>query len=350
MMGMPCSAFVGVIVAVTSFSAIAADSVADFYRGKQIRLVVGSAPGGAYDQYARMVAKHLPHRLPGNPTVIVQNQPGAGSATALGEAYAAPAQDGTVIVAPQGGALFDQITGNPAARYESAKFQWLGSLNEEAGVAFTWHTSKVKTFDDLLKEQAIFGTSGPNVTEQGSSLLINLFGAKIKQVPGYESVTAIHPAIERGEIDGMTTVWASLGVQVPHWLRENKINLLLQFALGKQADLPNVPLIMDLLTEQYLAPGTKPEEARQILQFILSQQAVARPYGVGPNVPADRRDALRKAFIEMVKDKDFLADAKQTRREINFRDGMAMQNLIQEAAKTPKGTLEKIGVVSKLVK
>jgi tripartite-type tricarboxylate transporter receptor subunit TctC len=345
------AAAVVTVVVGFAWSASAADSAADFYKGKQIRLVVGSAPGGAYDQYSRLVSRHLSRLLPGNPAVIVQNQPGAGSINALNDGYASLPQDGTVIIAPQGGPLFEQILGNQAARYDTSKYQWLGSLNEEAGVGLTWYTSKVKTFGDLMKYDSVFGTSGPNVTEQGSSILINMFGAKIKQVPGYESVVAIHTAMERGEVEGMTTVWASLNVVVPHWMGENKLNLLVQFALHKQQDLPeSVPLVMDLLTEQYLKPEFKPAEARLIWQFILAQQAMARPYGMGPDVPKDRIDVMRKAFSDMAKDKDFLADAKQIKREISFLDGVAVQKLVADAAATPKPTLERVSEVSRLVR
>ena len=155
-----CAAFIG-LAAVPSH---AADPIADFYKDKQIRIISGSAPGGGYDLYARTVAQYLGKFLPGHPTIIVQNMPGAGSMNAINAVAVAMPQDGTVIVAPQAGAIFSQISGNPAAQFDAVKMNWIGSLNEETAWAITWHTSKVKTFDDLTKHESIFGTSGPNVT------------------------------------------------------------------------------------------------------------------------------------------------------------------------------------------
>ena len=334
------------LASVAPTQVVAADSIADFYKGKQIRIVVGSAPGGGYDLYARTVSAHLGKFVPGSPSVIVQNQPGAGSLNAANAVFVSLPQDGLSIAALQTGPLFEQIMGNQAAKFETAKVQWLASLNDEAAVAFTWHTSKVKTFEDLLKTEAVFGTSGPNVTEQLSSMLIHMFGAKIKQVRGYESVTRMYPAVESGEVEGMTTVWASVGITVPHFVKENKINILVQFALQKQPDMPNVPLILDLLTERYLAPEFTPAEAGAIWRFIMTQQAMARPYGVGPGVPADRVAALRKAFADMAQDKAFLADSERAKRDIAFMSGQQVQELVVEAAKTPKATLDKVAVVS----
>ena len=336
-----------ILVAVSALPAAAADGIADFYKGKQMRVVVGSEPGGGYDLYARLVAQHLGRFIPGNPTFIVQNQPGAGSITAANLTYVQLPQDGTVIVALQASALFEQMTGNPAAQFEAGKFHWLGSLNSEPGIAVTWHGSKIRTFDDLVKEPSNFGTSGPNVTEQYSSLLIHLTGAKIKQIAGYPSATATYLPIERGELDGLTSSWGSIKASNPHWIRENKVNLLVQFALTKQPDIPNVPLILDLLTDKYLAPGYRSEEANAIWRIVLTQQSMARPYGLGPGVSTDRVAALRKAFKEMAQDKEFLAQAEKQKRDISLFDGETVQKLILDAAKTPKATLEKVDVVTK---
>ncbi len=327
-------------------SAVSAETIAEFYKGKVVRIVVGTSAGGGYDLYARVVARHLNRLLPGAPTIIVENLPGAGGLKAANDIYNVRPQDGTVILAPQADTLFAQIAGDPGAQFDSSKFHWLGSLNQEAGIAFTWHTSKVKTFDDLLKTEAIFGSSGPNVTGQLSSVLMNMFGAKIRQVAGYESVPRMYPAVEAGEIEGMTTLWSSLAVTVPQWLKENRINKIVQFALTRQSDLPNTPLIMDLLTERYLTPGYSPAEARTIMQFLMAQQAMARPFGVGPGVPADRVEALRAAFATLVKDGEFRADAEKAKRDIDFMDGPAVQTLVQEASRTPKETLRKIAIVS----
>ena len=325
----------------------AADPIADFYKDKQMRIISGSAPGGGYDLYARTVAQYLGKFLPGNPTIIVQNRPGAGSIAAINNVAVAMPQDGTVIVAPQAGGIFEQIIGNPATQFDAAKMHWIGSLNEETAWAITWHTSKVKTFDDLMKHESIFGTSGPNVTEQFSSMLIHLFGAKIKQVRGYESVTKTYPAIERGEVEGLTTLAASIGVTVPHFINDNLINKLVVFGYRKLDRFPEIPLIFEFLNEKYVSKAFTVEEATSIMKFMLAQQAMARPYGMGPGVPPERVAAVRKAMAEMAADKTFLADAEKARREISFVDGDTMQKIVLESAATPKPTIAKVMVVTK---
>jgi tripartite-type tricarboxylate transporter receptor subunit TctC len=335
------------VVGLAALPCQAADPIEEFYKGKQIRIVSGSAPGGGYDLYARTVAASLGKFIPGNPTFVVQNMPGAASMTAINNVAVTMPQDGTVIVAPQAGAIFEQIIGNNAAQFDATKMNWIGSLNEETAWAITWHTSKVKTFEDLMKYESNFGTSGPNVTEQFSSMLIQLFGAKIKQVRGYESVTKTYPAIERGEIEGLTTLAASIGVTVPHFIKDNLINELVVFGYNKLPDFPKVPLIFDFLNEKYVSKDFKPEEATAIMKFMLSQQALARPYGMGPGVPPERVAAIRKAMADMAKDKQFLADAEKARRDISFLHGETMQKLLVEAASTPKATIAKVDVVTK---
>ena len=327
--------------------ASAQNTIADFYKGKQIRIIVGSAAGGGYDLYARVLAEHLGRYIPGNPSFIVQNQSAAASVVAANDVYVTLPQDGTIIAAFQPGALFDQIVGSQTARFETTKFHWLGSLNQEAAVAFTWHTSKAKTFEDILKNEAVFGTSGPNTTEQYTSVLIHLFDAKIKQVAGYESVARMYPAIERGELEGLTTLWGALKGSVPQWIKDKRINVLVQLAFTKQPDLPDVPLVTDFVTAKYLTPGFKPDETLAILKFITAAQAIAWPYGVGPGVPSDRVQALRTAFGQVVADKDFLAATAKMRREINFLDGESVQKIFSDAASIPKSTLESIATLTK---
>ena len=303
--------------------------------------------GGGYDLYARALADRLGAYIPGNPTFVVQNQPAAGSIVAANTVYTTLPQDGTVIAAFQPGALFDQILGSSTTRFETTKFQWLGSMNQEAAVAVTYKPSKVETFDDLTKHESIFGMSGPNTTEQYTSLLKHLFGAKIKQIAGYESVTKIYPGIERGELEGLTTLWGSIKATVPHWIRDKQINILVQFSFAKQPDLPDVPLISDYFTNERLQPGYSVDEARAMMRFITAPQAIAWPYAFGPGVPPDRVAMMRKAFREAVQDKDFLALAQKIKREVNFLDGETVQKMFEEAASTAKETLVRIGSVTK---
>jgi tripartite-type tricarboxylate transporter receptor subunit TctC len=331
-------------------AALAAESVAEFYKGKRITILVGSRAGGGYDIYARTVANNISKYIPGNPSVIVQNKPGAGSMIATNAAYSTRAQDGTVIVAMQAGALFEQIMGNPQAKFTATKFQWLANLNTQTGIAITWHKSKVKNFDDLLKHQATFGTSGPNTTEQNSSLLINLFGAKIKQIPGYRSVTSMYKPLEQGEIDGMTTLWQGIPARFPRWIKNKRLNYIVFMASKRTPDLPNVPLIGDFLTPKYLKSGMTKKDALKIINFISSQQKIARPYAFGPGVPADRVAALRQAFNELGMDQKYLNEAKKAKRPVDLTPGVDVQKLLGTAASSPQALIKRIAKLTKLVK
>ncbi len=327
--------------------AIAQEAVVDFYKGKQIKILVGAGPGGGYDLYSRGLAERLGAYIPGNPTIIVQNQPAAGSIVAANTVYTTLPQDGTVIAAFQPGALFDQILGSTTTRFETTKFHWLGSMNQEAAVAITYKPSKVQTFDDLMKHESIFGMSGPNTTEQYTSLLRHLFGAKIKQIAGYESVTKIYPGVERGELEGLTTLWGSIKASVPHWVRDKHINVLVQFSFDRQPDLPDTPMISDYFTPARLQPGYSVEETRAMMRFIVAPQAIAWPFAFGPGVPADRVDMMRAALKATTQDREFLAMMQKLKREVNFLDGVTVQKMFEEAANTPKETLAKIGSITK---
>lgn len=317
-----------------------------FYKGKQIRLVVGSVTGGGYDLYARALAANLGRYIPGSPLIIVQNLPAAGSVVAANDVFAELPQDGTVIGAFQPDALFGQILGTQPTQFVTTKFQWLGSLNQEAAVALTWFTSKVRNFDDLLKEPSEFGVSGPNMTQQYTSLLIHLFNAKVQQVAGYPSVISLYPAIERGEVEGVVPMWGSIKASVPQWLHDKKVNVVVQFAFSKQPDLPDVPLITDFVTDRYLRPGYSASEVLAMLHVLVAPQSIAWPYGVGPGVPTDRTEILRQAFREVTRDEDFLAAAAKMRRGVNFLDGPTVQKMFEDVAATPKSTLDLIGTVT----
>jgi tripartite-type tricarboxylate transporter receptor subunit TctC len=310
-------------------------------------LVVGSEPGGGYDVYARLLAKHMSKYIPSNPPIVVQNIPGAGSIRAANSIYNVQPRDGTVIGTIQRSTLFSQILGEAGAQYDSTKFNWLGSLNNEAGILFTWHTAKVKTFDDLTKHDSLFGVSGPNESEALPSMLINMIGAKMKLIPGYPSNTAVNLAIERGEVEGIAQSWSTLRNQRADWLRDGKVNLLAQLSLTRDPTLPNVPLIKDLVGPHNLKPEFTPADADKLWDLMLAQKAMGRPYVIGPDVPAERVAMLRKAFHETIADKEFLEEAAKAKVEITPVEGEEIQKMVVGLATTSKATLERLEQITK---
>jgi tripartite-type tricarboxylate transporter receptor subunit TctC len=318
-----------------SSAAFANDPVAEFYKKNDtIRLIVGSEAGGGYDAYARLLAKHLGRFIPGNPKIIVQNMPGAGGIVAANFLYNAAPKDGTAIAQVQRLVPFVQIMGEKGPQFETAKFNWLGSLASEVTVCVSWKASTdIKTFADVQKKELITGGSGPNDTETVPAILDNVLGAKFKIVTGYPSSTAVTLAMERGEVQAVCSSYSSLSTRNAHWFKEDKINLLVQAATRKHPALPNVPLAMDL--------ATNPED-KALLELSDARLDIGRPFMLPPGVPPERVKALRTAFVEMTKDKEFLADAEKSKHEIDVVTGDEMQTMLERLAKTPKATIERL--------
>jgi tripartite-type tricarboxylate transporter receptor subunit TctC len=323
----------GILFAASAASA--QNPVADFYKKHDtIRLIVGSEPGGGYDGYARLLARHLGKYIPGNPTIVVQNMPGAGGIVAANYLYNAAPKDGTAIAQVQRLVPFVQIMGEPGPQFETAKFNWLGSLASEVTVCVAWKASTdVKTFAEAQKKELIIGGSGPNDTETVPAILNNVLGAKFKIVSGYPSSTAITLAMERGEVQGVCSSYSSLSTRNAHWFKENKVNLLVQASTQKHPALPNVPLALEL---------AKNPDDKALLELNDARLAIGRPFMLPPGVPPERVKALRAAFNQMVKDKDFLADAEKEKRELDVVGGDEMQDLLVRLSKTPKAMVARL--------
>jgi tripartite-type tricarboxylate transporter receptor subunit TctC len=317
-----------------------ADAVSDFYAGKHISLIVGSASGGGFDAYARLLARHMGKHIPGNPGFVVRNMPGAGSIVSANYVYNVAPQDGTVIGAPQRGAPFEQIFGNKGPKFDPIKFHWLGSLNNEAGVLKVWHAHPVKTLEDAFKTPVILGSSGPNDSEIYPALMNNTIGTRFQIIFGYPSSTAIDLAIERQEVFGQSHSFSSAVQRYPDW--KTKFNMIVQLSLKKHPDLPNVPLIFDYLDAKHLVPGVTPDEARAFWRLMLTQKVMGRPFMLGPGVPAGRVAALRRAFSATVADRDFIADADKQKREIVPVTGGEIQQMIRDVASAPKPVIAKL--------
>jgi tripartite-type tricarboxylate transporter receptor subunit TctC len=303
----------------------AAADVADFYRGKRINFVIGYGTGGGYDIYARLLARFIGEHIPGNPTVVPQNMPGAGSRRAANWLYAVAPKDGTVLACLGQATPTDQALGQPGIQFDARKFNWIGNLVVVNNIMFVSAASGVATIDDAKKKTLFMGASGassPSVLYPQVSN--NLLGTKFKVVPGYSSGSDINLAVERHELDGRgSDSWASLKSTNADWLRDHKINILFQVGPRRESDLPDVPLWSEL---------GESEGQRQVLEILSGDVAVGRPILTAPDVPADRVRALRKAFDETLADPQFLAAAKHANIYISPVGGEELQAMVDRIA------------------
>jgi tripartite-type tricarboxylate transporter receptor subunit TctC len=344
---MPMSAlpFTRVAVAaaliVTAVGHARADAAGDFYKGKTIQMIVGSPAGGGYDVYARLLARHITRFIPGEPGIVVQNMPGAGSIKATNFVYNVAPQDGTVILAPNRTPPFVQILGQPGPQFEARKINWLGSLNNEVGVMEVWHTVPVKTIADARKTEVIVGSTAPGTdSEVYPALMNNTIGTKFKIVRGYPGAGPIDLATERGEVQGQSDSFTSMAHRYPDW--RSRFHVLAQLSLTKHPDMPDVPLIMDATTPETVVPGMTVDEARTLWELMLTQKVMGRPYAVGPKVPPERIKALRAAFHAVLGDAAFRADAAKSKTEILAVDGDEIQAMIAKVAASPRAIITKL--------
>ena len=311
-----------------------AQSVAEFYKGKNVELLIGYSGGGGYDVYARLLARHMGRHIPGNPTIVPRNMPGAGSLVLANWLYNVAPKDGTAFGIIGRGTPFDPMLGIEAARFDPTKYLWLGSMNNEVSVCVSWHTSGITKFDELLQKELVVGGTGPSAdTDQFPRITNSVLGTKFRIISGYPGGNDISLAMERGEVGGRCGwSWSSVISTRMNWFKEKKVHVLMQLALEKHDDLPDVPLVVDL---------AKNDEQRATLRLIFARQALGRPFMGPPGVPQDRAAALQKAFMDTMKDKAFLAEADKAQLEITPLSGPAVQKIIMEAAATDPAVLKK---------
>jgi tripartite-type tricarboxylate transporter receptor subunit TctC len=306
-----------------------AQGVADFYRGKTVELYIGYSAGGGYDVYARQLARFMGKHIPGNPTIVTKNMVGAGSLLLTNWLYNVAPKDGTAFGAIGRGTGFDPILGNKKAQFDGPKFNWIGSANNEVSVCVAWHTAGVTRFDDLLSKELVVGGTGASAdTDQFPRITNGVLGTKFKIVTGYPGGAEVGIAMERGEVQGRCG-WSWSSVKVTHfnWYKEKKIRILLQLALEKHPDLPDVPLVVDL---------AKSADQRKLLELIFARQVMGRPFLAPPGIPQERVAALRKAFMDTMKDKDFVDVTEKAKMEINPVSGTSIQELVTKLYSTPK--------------
>ena len=315
-------------------SPAAADSVADFYKGKQVDLYIGYSVGGGYDTYARLLANHMGKHIPGKPTVITKNMPGAGSAKLANWLYNVAPKDGTAVGAIGRGTGFDPLFKIKGAQFDGTKFNWIGSANDEVSVCVAWQGSGVTKFEDVVAKELIVGGTGASAdTDQFPKIMNGVLGTKFKIVTGYPGGNEVGLAMERGEVKGRCGwSWSSVKSLHMDWVKDKKIHLLVQLSLEKHPDLPDVPLVMDL---------AKNDDQKRILKLIFTRQVMGRPFLAPPGIPADRVKALRTAFMDTLKDKDFLAAAAKAKLEITPVAGDKLQTLVKEAYDSPPALVAK---------
>src|SRR3984893_1622009 len=298
----------------------AANDDDDFYRGKTISLIIPIGPGGAYDTYARLVARYLGKWLPGNPTIVPRNMPGAGGTISSNHVYNVAPQDGTTLTVITSSFAMEQLFENPQIRYDARKFLAIGRLLDTTSVIFFWHTSPIKTVDDLRKLPSTVGISGVYEIPAARMRAMNRFlGMQMRLIPGYPSAKDYVLAVERGETDGGTSTFIGLSQLFSGYLRERKLNIVVQFALTRDADMPDIPTVMEL---------TKDAEVRQIFSYLVSNDAIGRSLFITPNVPPARHALLRAAFQKMLADQDFRAEAERLNLPLVTKSGEEMQNVV----------------------
>jgi tripartite-type tricarboxylate transporter receptor subunit TctC len=317
-------------IALAAFATSAA--AGDYYAGKSIDLLIGAPPGGGYDIYARALARHYGRHIPGQPTIVAKNMPGAGSARAAGFISTMAPKDGTAIAAIMPGAVMGPLLEEKAETlFDPAKVLYLGAANSGTRICVSRKESKIKTFDDARTQKAAFGgVSSNDSTREYGYMLKKTAGAQYDVVSGYSGTAEIALAVERGEIDGACGWdWSSFKSQRPDWIRDNKVNLLLQVGLEPNAELTRmgVPDVFKYVTN---------EDDRKVVELVIAQQVFQRSYIAPPGLAAEQLDALRSAFDATMRDKDFLADAETMRIDISPLPGAKVQELVQKLYAAPK--------------
>jgi tripartite-type tricarboxylate transporter receptor subunit TctC len=314
-----------------------AQSPADFYKGRTVTIILSSAAGGGYDALARTLAQHLGKHIPGNPTFVVKNMPGAGGIIAANFLYTVAPKDGLTIGGLQNNVPFEPLFGTKEANFDPTKFNWLGTPSRETAILTVSGTTPVDNWQQAKTTELTMGSSGNNSTPSFYGRLLNeVLGLKLKIIVGYESQTHAFLAMERDEINGYPSVfYSSLMATKPTWLKEGKVKLLVQMGDEKEPEIANVPFLSDLITK---------DEDKRLAEAAFAPLSAGRPYLMPPGVPADRVAAMRKAFTETFNDPEFVAEGNKRGLGINApRDGQALQELVDRVYKnTPPALVDRL--------
>jgi tripartite-type tricarboxylate transporter receptor subunit TctC len=305
----------------------AAEPVEQFFARRTVTIVIGYTGGGSYDLYGRMVARHLGKHISGQPTVIAQNMPGAGSLKAANYLYELAPKDGTALGVIVESAALEQALANPAVQYDAGKFTYVGRVATSNNIFMQWHTARVQSLDDAKRmETSLAGTGPGSIAETVPRLLNATIGTKFKLISGYPASSEAMLAMERGEVDGASSSWAAVKVGKQAWLRENKIRIILQTTPERIAELPHTPSLGEI--------GDTPED-KQVFALYASGSAIGRSLIAPPGIPAERAQALRTAFQAMVKDPDFVAEIQRLKVDLDPLPGEQLERLVAQTLSIP---------------
>jgi tripartite-type tricarboxylate transporter receptor subunit TctC len=321
------------LLAFSTMSVAKADTVSDFYKGKSVTIYVGLAPGGVYSTFATLLSRHMGDHIPGNPTVIVEHQPGAGGLIASNNVYNVLPKDGTILHTPNGGLTKRIVLGEPAARIDPKKWSWLGGWGEAVNDCTVWKTSPAITLEQAKQKVDIIGAvdTGSN-TYTNPTLINNILGTKFKVVPGYGGGSQIRLAMEKGEVDGFCGQFEGWKSVKPEWLRAGKLSHLVQLASKRSPDMPNTPLLSEF---------ARNDEERQIFEFVQSG-VEDRAMVMAPGVPADRVAAMEKAYMETLSDPKMIEDAEKSKFEITPVPSSEIRAYVDRITSIPPATIAKL--------
>ncbi len=311
-----------------------AQSVSEFFSDRQVAIVVGHEAGTGFDVYSRVIVRHMGRHIPGNPNMIVQNMPGASGIKAANWLYSVAPSDGTVMATFSQNVPLEPLFGNPSAKFDSLKFNWIGHMDKSVAICGISRGSGIDKFDDLLKREVLFGATGATgPLVKSANAVANLFGAKIKPIIGYKGSASVKNAIQRGEVHGICGLpWSTV---TSFWLDELKsgnFRPILQLSGDRSEELKDVPHAREL---------SKTEEQRSLYNIIFGIYEIGRFYLMPPGVPGDRVSAMRRAFIDMTKDERFLADARRARIDVNPQSGEVLAATLAEILSTPPDVVQR---------
>jgi tripartite-type tricarboxylate transporter receptor subunit TctC len=317
------------IAAVLPAASALAQAPEGFFKGRQITFLIGAGAGGGYDAYFRTFARHVVHHIAGAPTIVPKNMPAASGLAAANTLYTSADRDGATIGAFPNNIPMDTLFGNPGARFDAQKLNWLGSIGKLENVCATWFTSPIRTIAQAREREVIVAAAAATSNSAIMPKVLNaLLSTKFKIVAGYDPGSGMTLALESGETEGVCGLsWSTMKAARPHWIKDSKLNVIVQMGLAKLPELPGVPSALDLVSDPV---------KKQVLELILIRQEIGRPVAAPPGVPADRLEVLRRAFDDTMKDPEFLADAEKLQLEIEPLRAREIDTLLANAFATPK--------------
>ena len=339
MHGLERASMIALALVLAGFAAgtAAAQTPEQFYQGKLLDLEIGYPTGGSNDAYGRLLANHLGRHIPGAPAIVPRNTPGAGSFLAVNRVYANLPKDGTVIALGAPTLALDERLGSQGARFKTAELNFIGRVDSLINIVMMWKASKVKSIADAqMNVSTLSGTGAGSTVSIYPTVLNNVIGTKFKLVMGYRGSNEAMLAMERGEVEGHSTAWAAVKVAKPDWLRDKTVNIIVQFALKRHPELPDIPTAVEL---------ARNDEERAVLSAIMNASEVGTAFFTTPGIPPERLAVLRRAFDDTMKDPDFLAEAERLRLGVSPLPGEELQKLVAQVSNLSPALLERVRAV-----